>query len=38
LGLAVVYGNVRRCGGSIDVKTKVNEGTTFIINMPIKSS
>ena len=38
LGLAVVYGNVRRCGGSIDVKTKVNEGTTFIINMPIKAS
>jgi two-component system NtrC family sensor kinase len=37
LGLAVVYGNVRRYGGSIDVKSQVNEGTTFIINMPIKS-
>ena len=38
LGLAVVYGNVQRYGGSIDVKSKVNEGTTFIINMPIKSN
>lgn len=36
LGLAVVYGNVRRYGGSIDVKTKINEGTSFIINLPIK--
>jgi two-component system NtrC family sensor kinase len=38
LGLAVVYGNVQRCGGSIDVKSKVNEGTTFIINLPLISS
>ena len=37
LGLAVVYGNVQRYGGSIDVKSKVNEGTTFIINFPINS-
>ena len=36
LGLAVVYGNVRRYGGSIDVKSKVNKGTTFTINLPIK--
>ena len=36
LGLAVVYGNVQRYGGSINVESKVNEGTTFIINMPIK--
>lgn len=34
LGLAVVYGSVQRYGGSIDVKSKVNEGTTFIINLP----
>ncbi len=38
LGLAVVYGNVQRYGGSIDVKSKVNEGTSFIINLPIKSN
>jgi two-component system NtrC family sensor kinase len=34
LGLAVVYGIVERHGGSIDVKSKVNEGTTFTINLP----
>ena len=38
LGLAVVYGNVQRYGGSISVESKVNEGTTFIINLPIKSN
>jgi len=37
LGLAVVYGIVERHGGSIDVKSKVNEGTTFVINLPIGS-
>ena len=38
LGLAVVYGNVKRYGGSIDVKSKVNEGTTFTIHLPINSN
>lgn len=34
LGLAVVYGIVERHGGTIEVKSKVNEGTTFTINLP----
>ena len=38
LGLAVVYGIVERHGGSIDVKSKENKGTTFIINLPINSN
>lgn len=37
LGLAVVYGNVQRHGGTIDVKSKLYEGTTFIINLPTNS-
>ncbi len=35
LGLAVVYGIVRSHGGDIDVNTKVGEGTTFRVTMPI---
>jgi len=37
LGLAVVYSNVRRCGGTIDVISKLNQGTTFIIRLPINT-
>jgi len=37
LGLAVVYGNVQRHGGTIDVKSKLYEGTTFMINLPTNS-
>jgi len=37
LGLAVVYGNVQRHGGMIDVKSKLYEGTTFIITLPTNS-
>ncbi|MDW7681418.1 MAG: ATP-binding protein, partial [bacterium] len=37
LGLAVVYGIVERHGGSIDVKSQENRGTTFLINLPINS-
>ncbi len=36
LGLSVVYGVVRAHGGTIDVKSKVNEGTTFTIRLPRK--
>ncbi|MCC6396349.1 MAG: PAS domain-containing sensor histidine kinase, partial [Bacteroidetes bacterium] len=35
LGLAVVYGIVRGHGGDIDVNTKVGEGTTFRVTLPI---
>lgn len=34
LGLFVVYGIVRRHGGSIDVQSEINRGTTFTITLP----
>ena len=37
LGLALVYGIVTDFGGAIDVKSIVDEGTTFSIYMPLAS-
>jgi two-component system NtrC family sensor kinase len=34
LGLSVVYGIIERHGGSIQVNSKLYEGTTFIIKLP----
>ncbi|MBW1998561.1 MAG: GAF domain-containing protein [Deltaproteobacteria bacterium] len=34
LGLFITYQNVRDHGGTIEVKSKVNEGTSFILNFP----
>ncbi len=34
MGLAIVKELVDACGGKIDVQTAVNEGTTFIVQMP----
>ena len=34
LGLSITYGLVQELGGRIKVKSKVNEGTTFIIYLP----
>ncbi len=34
LGLSVVYGIVQQHGGSIDVKTEVNDGSVFTIILP----
>ncbi len=35
LGLAVTYGIVNRHNGSIEIKSKVGEGTTFTISLPV---
>ncbi len=37
LGLAVTYGIVNRHNGTIEIKSKVGEGTTFTITLPIES-
>jgi two-component system NtrC family sensor kinase len=34
LGLSVCYGIVENFGGTMDVTSRVNEGTTFIISLP----
>jgi PAS domain S-box-containing protein len=34
LGLAIVHGVVQRTGGTIDVRSRVGEGTTFILRFP----
>ena len=38
LGLAVSYGIVQTHGGDIEVKSKVGEGTTFTICLPLQQS
>lgn len=38
LGLAIVKNCVDTIGGSIDVETKIGEGTTFIITLPRKDN
>ena len=35
LGLSMVYGLVKQMGGCIDVKTKLNQGTTFFVYLPV---
>jgi C4-dicarboxylate-specific signal transduction histidine kinase len=35
LGLSICYGIITKCGGKIDVQTKVNEGSTFTVRLPI---
>jgi len=36
LGLAVSYGIVQAHGGDIEVKSKVGEGTTFVVYLPLE--
>ncbi|NYB74554.1 transporter substrate-binding domain-containing protein [Sedimentibacter hydroxybenzoicus DSM 7310] len=36
LGLFIVYSEVEKLGGKIDVKSKLGEGTTFIITIPFE--
>jgi two-component system NtrC family sensor kinase len=35
LGLAVVYGIIETHGGEIDVRSKLGEGTTFTVILPL---
>ncbi|MBM2837738.1 MAG: Response regulator [Deltaproteobacteria bacterium] len=36
LGLSIVYGIIKKHNGEIKVKSKLGEGTTFIIELPVK--
>ena len=36
LGLAITHGLIEQHGGTIDVKSRMGEGTTFTIRLPIK--
>ena len=36
LGLAISYGIIKNHGGTIEVKSQVGEGTTFIIKLPVE--
>ena len=38
LGLSVSYGIIKRFNGEIKVKSKLNEGSSFIINLPINDN
>jgi signal transduction histidine kinase len=38
LGLSIAYWIVRNHGGDIDVKSKVNKGSTFIVRLPLATS
>ena len=37
LGLSVSYSIIRDHGGDIEVKSELDKGTTFTINLPIKT-
>jgi len=38
LGLFIAHQNMQDHGGAIEVKSKVNEGTAFILNLPLNNS
>jgi len=36
LGLFIVFSEVEKLGGRVDVKSKVGEGTTFTVIIPLE--
>ena len=36
LGLSICYGIIKDLGGALEVKSKINQGTTFSIKLPLK--
>jgi two-component system NtrC family sensor kinase len=38
LGLSITYGIVEKLGGEIGVKSKIGEGTTFTVVLPVRKS
>jgi two-component system NtrC family sensor kinase len=36
LGLSICFGIIKRHGGNITVRSKINEGSTFVIHLPIE--
>lgn len=34
LGLSLMHGIVQRCGGSVDIQTEIDKGTTFVMTLP----
>ena len=38
MGLSISYGIIKRHGGTITARSKVNEGTTFTIRLPLEAS
>ena len=38
LGLSVSYGIIKRFNGDINVKSKINQGSTFTIILPIEKN
>ena len=36
LGLSICYGIIKDLGGTLEVKSKINQGTTFSIKLPLK--
>ena len=37
LGLYIVYNEIKKSGGNIFVESEINKGTTFTIQLPVKS-
>ena len=36
-GILIVYGVIKRHGGELEVQSKVGEGTSFLISIPMAS-